>query len=93
MTEMHHSKTPLFWAWGACVSGLAGASREEPVIVMGMAKGGTIRAIAENIFDFGRIREAHARVDTTRKVGAVVMSPGGEAFAKGYFDETELHRK
>ncbi|SFZ86763.1 NADPH:quinone reductase [Devosia enhydra] len=62
------------WQGRRAISGPADERREDLETLVGLAVGGRIRPVIDSVFAFAQMREAHARVDSGRKRGAVVIS-------------------
>ena len=55
------------------ICGVAGDKREDVIAVAEMAERGALRPIIDSVYAFDDIAAAHARVDTGRKRGSVVV--------------------
>ena len=58
------------------IAGMAPERREDVEEVVRLAETGVLRPVIDSVHDFARMREAHARVDTGRKRGSVVVAFG-----------------
>lgn len=61
---------------------IAGPSAESPEIVreiVALAEAGALRPVIDRVYDFAQMVEAHARVETRRKRGSVVVRVAPEA--------------
>lgn len=56
------------------VGGVATGSREGLEVLARLAEQGAFRPVIDQVFDFAQVRQAHARVDTRRKAGSVVLT-------------------
>lgn len=62
--------------------GVSGDTREDLKFVAGLLERGEIRAVIDNRYPLGAIAEAHRRVESRRKRGAVIIAVDAEAIAR-----------